>query len=642
MIRLQLSQFLRLPVSACLLFFATSVSSGATFYVNGSCGNNSWTGQSSVCSGPNGPKLTIQAAIDAASNLDTVEIANGTYAGTGNRNILVNKNLVIRSTSNDPEMCIIDCENLGRGFKIDGSTTISQCRLEGITITHGSGGPEAAIEPFPEFLGDEGAGVVGGGVYVLSPATIRNCVIADNAVTFDGAGGGICIGPVAASRIEDTQITENTAGAGGGVVCQSSSLTEFWNCTIDDNTSLTRGGGVLCVSPDLETAASMALINCVIASNEAGPWPYCNQFVLDNWGAGLYVHSAQVEIVNCTIDSNVATACDAGNAFGGGIAVYDGGNIWLVPTSLLMTNCLISANIVQTGPTFAPNGSGGGLFNEGGTIEMVSCTIVANAAEAEGGGFYDAVGSGTGRTSKFENSIWWDNFAGDDGASMSLNDDENSIEVRNSVLRSAEIGGSETPSVMTAVFEDDPLFLSSVNYRLSFNSPYLNNGSTSLLPADVFDLDGDSNVAEVIPFDLDLNARQNNPSGCVDIGAFEQQTAGTLGCLADISGTGGTPDGLVNVIDLLLVITRWGTPGGIADFTPTPCGDANVGVSELLAILNGWGDCDSLDEAPESVEDCQNKCAQSYSITSQDYADCVDACVRALCELELLPPEDCP
>jgi hypothetical protein len=66
---------------------------GATIHVNGTCGNNSWNGLSATCPAANsppgstGPKLTIQAAINAAQSGDTVFIASGEYTGNGNRNL---------------------------------------------------------------------------------------------------------------------------------------------------------------------------------------------------------------------------------------------------------------------------------------------------------------------------------------------------------------------------------------------------------------------------------------------------------------------------------------------------------------------------------------------------------------------------
>ena len=53
------------------------------------------------------------------------------------------------------------------------------------------------------------------------------------------------------------------------------------------------------------------------------------------------------------------------------------------------------------------------------------------------------------------------------------------------------------------------------------------------------------------------------------------------GCAADVTG-----DGVVNVLDLLAVLTSWGA-GGSADVN----GDGVVNVLDLLEVLTSWGEC---------------------------------------------------
>jgi hypothetical protein len=61
-----------------------------------------------------------------------------------------------------------------------------------------------------------------------------------------------------------------------------------------------------------------------------------------------------------------------------------------------------------------------------------------------------------------------------------------------------------------------------------------------------------------------------------------------LPCVADIAGgKAGSPDGIVNLSDLLLVINQWGQPSGTADINA----DGIVNAADLLQVLNAWGVC---------------------------------------------------
>ncbi|MCH7602806.1 MAG: hypothetical protein IIB54_08590, partial [Planctomycetes bacterium] len=58
-------------------------------------------------------------------------------------------------------------------------------------------------------------------------------------------------------------------------------------------------------------------------------------------------------------------------------------------------------------------------------------------------------------------------------------------------------------------------------------------------------------------------------------------------CPADCAGT---PDGNVNVTDLLALLANWGGTPTLCDMAP-PGGDGSVNVTDLLALLAAWGSC---------------------------------------------------
>ncbi|MFG0252459.1 MAG: hypothetical protein ACF8NJ_06250, partial [Phycisphaerales bacterium JB038] len=128
---------------------------------------------------------TIQAAIDAAIDGDIVELADGVYTGAGNKNLdFGGRAITVRSASGDPTLCIIDCEQDGRGFQFNGREGPDSI-IQGLTITNGD------VTDY------------GGAVFCYnrsSPALIDCALIANRAC--DRGGGLYC-----SSSSSDTLIT---------------------------------------------------------------------------------------------------------------------------------------------------------------------------------------------------------------------------------------------------------------------------------------------------------------------------------------------------------------------------------------------------------------------------------------------------
>jgi len=162
-----------------------------------------------------GQYTTIQAGINAASEGDTVLIADGVYIGASNKNLdFGGRNIVLKS-SGGPENCIIDCQASGRGFYFHRNET-SSAVVEGISVRNGSS-------------------TYGGGINVTnSSPTFKHCIITG------------CL---------------SASSYGGGVYVNNGDPT-FTNCTIYFNSSL--NGGAMYV-----TNTNMVVTTCILASNVA-------------------------------------------------------------------------------------------------------------------------------------------------------------------------------------------------------------------------------------------------------------------------------------------------------------------------------------------------------------------------------------
>ena len=261
-----------IPGLILLALLATTAHAQQIIYVNGTTGNNTWSGLCEVWDGGVcGPKQTIQAGITTAIPGDTVLVADGVYTGYGNKNLdFYGQPITVRS-ANGPETCIIDCGEDGRGVYFHHWET-----------------PAAVLDGFTIRNGDLPGGCTwGGGILCVDDAnpTITNCIITANGAC-DGGGVG-CYH--ASPTFTNCTTADNKAYNGGGGIQCCSGFPTFVNCAITSNTAVSYAGGVYC------TWSHLTISNCTIAGNEAG-----------HVGGGIACQAGFASFTNCTISQNSA------------------------------------------------------------------------------------------------------------------------------------------------------------------------------------------------------------------------------------------------------------------------------------------------------------------------------------------------
>jgi len=173
-----------------------------------------------------------------------------------------------------------------------------------------SSGREAIWDGFTIQNGAAGSGA---GAYLNNYVTLSNCNIVSNAATM--FGGGIYINSTGGSakvNLSNCAITDNNASMGGGV-CDRIGAT-YTNCSINNNTAITKGGGLY-----LYNNTEPTFKNCIFANNtakEAGGMYARGKFTAYNCDfvmnlatesiGGIYHEERHNKYYNCIIWGNVA------------------------------------------------------------------------------------------------------------------------------------------------------------------------------------------------------------------------------------------------------------------------------------------------------------------------------------------------
>jgi len=280
---------------------------------------------------------TIQAAIDAAGVGDTILLAEGTFRGTGNRDLDYHgKAVTVRSASGDPEGCIIDCQGTQtsqhRGFYFHSGEGTGSV-LEGVTITGGWIG----------FSPDGGAGAC----CLNASPRIAHCRFLDNHGEYTGGGGLYIQGNSLA--LADCSFSDNSAtyADGGGILAGNAAL-NLIDCSFSGNTATMDGGAIRC-------GGALTLTACFFQGNTA-------------WGGGAfrqYGSDPPLDLTNCVFENNVA------------LGEYAGAVFFSPGSAFTMTDCIFRNNAAQ---------KGGAIYGQDGvTGTFTRCVLSGNAASDRGG-----------------------------------------------------------------------------------------------------------------------------------------------------------------------------------------------------------------------------------------------------------------
>ena len=438
------------------------------------------------------PGVSLYGGFDPAAGLDTWEERNPAALRT-----VLNGDLDGNDVDPDGDGIIESWQDLVGGnayhvMYLDGAGGAPLGRdtvLDGLVITGG-----LAEEP--------GARVQGGGIYCAAAwgecsPSLSNLVIVGNRATSGGGMYNDGTSGVNSSLLAHVTFRGNYAGHdGGGLfnngIYSGDSSPLLVDVTFEANVAGQAGGGM--VNYGYQGTSDPTLINVSFYGNRAGTWGG------GIFSCGYYGGTSNMTLVNGVFVGNQATWG------GGGVhnSTYGGSS------SHTITNTTFVANHAERG---------GGLFSENELatqhLALSNAILWGNSATLAGAQAFN--GNATVEISHSDiegsgGSAAWDVALGTDQGG-NLDQDP-------SFLRVPDPGDGDWTTPADNDYGD---------LRLGSPSPAVDAGDNAALPPDTHDVDGDGNVAEVLPVDRDGNPRlaagSDGLPAVVDMGAYEVAAA---------------------------------------------------------------------------------------------------------------------
>ncbi len=362
--------------------------------------------------GTGGTYESLQDAVDAASDGDTLLLAAGRYNECVD---LGGRSLTIRGSAGSGSTTLDGGGTCEAALALESGETAT---LEGLTVTNATERAvllaDADVTLVDVVVKQSGSDAIsGGGVYVSGGSvSFEDCVLTEN----EGEeGGNLYVADSALVTLTDTEVSEGSATDGAGIFVDDSVTTLVLDgATVRDNTASRWGGGVF-IDDDgtlssegstFDGNTGSAVNGCGVYLSDSAVFDSSSDTYTNN-GASSWKTSTTMGGAIYLEQYNTLTMSDA--TFSGNYATRGGAIAASLYPKLTIEDSVFqeneaysyggalhlvtSAEITLSGTTFDANatsaGVAGAIYQTSyGSLAVSECTFTSNTAKSDGGALY--------------------------------------------------------------------------------------------------------------------------------------------------------------------------------------------------------------------------------------------------------------